>query len=77
MVVDDCAYNLFVIELLLSEIKEVEVELTTALNGQLAVDIVQNTLEGSLSYIFLDLQMPVMDGYQAARALRELQEAGH
>ncbi len=38
-------------------------------NGQIAVDKINNDQQYDL--IFLDLQMPVMDGYKAAQTLRE------
>ena len=48
-------------------------EVVTALNGKEALDRVASNLENldtPFNLIFLDLQMPVMDGYCAIRAIR-------
>lgn len=42
-------------------------EVTTACNGREAVE---KALEDSFDLILMDLQMPVMDGFDAARLLR-------
>ncbi len=46
------------------------VEVETAENGAVAVEKAQSNPPGYYDLIFMDLQMPVMDGYEAARALR-------
>ena len=63
LVVDDSSYNLFVMSMILEEFKDMELEVLTALNGQRAVDTVLQHQERRFDIIFLDLQMPVMDGY--------------
>jgi len=65
LVVDDGAENRELLTLVLSELG---VEITTAENGQQAVEQVQ---AGDFDVVLMDIQMPVMDGYQAVSIIRE------
>ena len=48
-------------------------ELTQAQNGQEALDIFRESPAGFFDAILMDVMMPVMDGYQATRAIRALE----
>ncbi|KAL3470939.1 hypothetical protein BJX99DRAFT_250784 [Aspergillus californicus] len=47
--------------------------LSSAENGQLAVDAVERTPQG-YDLIFMDISMPVMNGFEATRAIRALEK---
>lgn len=48
----------------------VGIQIETAMNGKLAVEAVMEKEPGYYDLIFMDIQMPVMNGYEAARAIR-------
>lgn len=49
-----------------------EVEADHAENGKIAVEMFENSTPGTYSAILMDIRMPVMDGLEAAAAIRAL-----
>ncbi len=67
LLVEDNEINIEVAKELLN-IVGIQVEM--AMNGQLAVDSVLGKEPGYYDLIFMDIQMPVMNGYEAAKTIR-------
>ena len=72
LIVDDSPYNLLVLKELLKTISKVS-SVSTALNGELALEAM---LREPFDCVFMDLHMPVMDGYEATNRLRKLEAQG-
>ena len=47
-------------------------QIETAENGRIALDMVTASADGYYDLVFMDIQMPVMNGYDAARGIRGL-----
>ena len=70
LAVDDVAVNRIVVE---TRLRDMGAKVQSASNGKIAVDLVLGTEESELpfDFILMDLQMPVMDGFEATRTLRQ------
>lgn len=66
LIVDDFPDNIFLLEEILSSLG---FEADSANNGELAVQSVQNN---DYRVIFMDIEMPVMNGFEATEEIREL-----
>ncbi len=53
-----------------SILKSAGFEIELAENGEIAVNMVKNSEQGYYDAVLMDIQMPVMNGYEAAKAIR-------
>lgn len=66
---EDNALNTEIAKLLL---EQYGIEVLCAANGQAGLEMFKQSPPGSIDFILMDLRMPVMDGYLAARGIRSL-----
>jgi len=71
LIAEDSEYN---VALFMAYLKGGGFELDFAENGKIAVEKV---MSGNFNLVLMDLQMPVMDGLQATRAIREWEATSH
>ena len=69
LVVDDNAFNILLIKTVISEILP-NARITEAIDGK---DALKKYKESRPDIIFMDIQMPEMNGYDATRSIRELE----
>ncbi len=55
-------------------LQEIGFVIETAVNGSIAVDKLKHSEPGYYSLVLMDIQMPVMNGYEAAKAIRKLED---
>lgn len=70
LLVEDIEINRIIVHELLSS---TGVEVHDAKDGQIAIDIFEKSPAGYYSLIFMDVQMPVMDGYESTKKIRLLE----
>lgn len=71
LIVDDIEDNRYILDRLIKQFSRkhnIETEVLQAENGQVAVDICNNT---PIDLIFMDIMMPVMDGLEATKIIKK------
>ena len=80
MLVDDQAFNINALKMMLKRLKlDEKIYNNVANNGREAVDMIRNDIringQSSFKLVFMDCQMPIMDGYEATQKIKELSES--
>ena len=73
LLVEDNMINMEIAQMLLDQAGFV---IETAENGKIALEMTEASEPGYYDVILMDIQMPVMDGYTAAQAIRALPDPG-
>ncbi len=69
LIAEDNLVNQRLLQLILGKLNH---EITIADNGEIALNMVKND---KFDLVFMDCEMPVLDGYEATRAIREYEES--
>lgn len=69
LLVEDNEINL---EIETELLQDLGLQIEPAKNGKIAVEIIKNSEPGAFGLILMDIQMPVMNGWEAAKAIRSL-----
>ena len=70
LLVEDIVINREIAKMLLSQMG---FAIDCAENGKIAVDMIKNSKPSEYSAVLMDIQMPVMNGYDASMAIRALE----
>lgn len=74
LLVDDVELNR---EIAVAILEEAGLEVETAENGKEAVDFIRKMKPGYVDLVLMDIMMPIMDGYQAAREIRKMDDPAY
>ncbi|MBO4997734.1 MAG: response regulator [Lachnospira sp.] len=61
-------------EIAVAILESSNLEVEVAENGQIALDKLKQSTPGYFNLVLMDIQMPVMNGYEAAQAIRNLED---